>query len=250
MTGALRVMVVVPAYNEARRLDPGAFAAALVAMPWLTLRFVDDGSRDGTRAMLEGFAADHPGRVSVQVLPANVGKAEAVRRGLHEAAATGADVIGFADADLSAPLGELALLRQALHDHPAAWAAIGSRIRLLGRDIHRSALRHYLGRVFATAASIALGLPVYDTQCGLKLFRNVAPVRDALATPFASRWIFDVELIARLAAAPGTPPAGQRIREVPLEHWVAAGGSRLRLRDFLTAPMELLAIHRRYRRRG
>ncbi|MCA9762499.1 MAG: glycosyltransferase [Gemmatimonadetes bacterium] len=249
MSGVGEVILVVPAYNEAGRLDLPAFAAALDAMPWLALHFVDDGSTDATRTMLAAFADAHRPRVAVQGLAGNVGKAEAVRSGMREAMQAGSAAVGFADADLSAPLGELALLRDALDAHPEAWAAIGSRIRLLGREIHRSPARHYLGRVFATAASLALGLPVYDTQCGLKLFRNIPPVRAALEAPFASRWIFDVELIARLAAAPGEPPATRRIREVPLEHWVATDGSRLRGRDFLAAPMELLAIHRRYRGR-
>jgi glycosyltransferase involved in cell wall biosynthesis len=249
LTASPTVILVVPAYNEATRVDLDAFVMALDAMPWLALHFVDDGSRDATRSVLEEFAGARAGRVSVQALAVNVGKAEAVRVGLLAAAATPADLIGFADADLSAPLGEVVRLRAELGEHPEAWAAIGSRVRLLGRDIHRSAARHYLGRIFATAASLALDLPVYDTQCGLKLFRNLPVVREALATPFASRWIFDVELIARLASAPGSAPAEARIREVPLEQWVATGDSRLRLRDFLTAPAELLTIRRRYRGR-
>jgi glycosyltransferase involved in cell wall biosynthesis len=245
---ALSVTLVIPAYNEASRLRTEPFAAALGDFSWLTMLFVDDGSSDATVAVLREFAQAHPGRVEVLVLAKNGGKAEAVRRGLLAAAERGSDAIGFCDADLSAPLVEVARLRAELLGHPDLWATIGSRIRLLGRAVERSAVRHYLGRVFATAASVTLNLPVYDTQCGLKLFRNLPQIRGTLTEPFASRWIFDVELLARVASMAGNPAAHHRIREVPLEEWVAAPGSRLRLRDFLAAPWELLRIQRRYRR--
>ncbi len=246
----LQVTLVVPAYNEAARLRTRPYSEALRDFPWLTLLFVDDGSVDTTAAVLRQFAETHPGRVDVLLLPVNGGKAEAVRFGLLAAIERGGDAVGFCDADLSAPLAEVARLRAELQQHAEVWAAIGSRIRLLGRDVERSALRHYLGRVFATAASLVLSLPVYDTQCGLKLFRNLPEIRGILAEPFASRWIFDVELLARVAAAPALIAPQHRVREVPLEQWVAASGSRLRLRDFLAAPWELLKIRRRRRQAG
>lgn len=237
--------LVVPAYNEADRLDREAFTAFLAAHSHLSLHFVDDGSGDTTADVLAELAAGVPDRITVERLSVNRGKAEAVRQGLRTAAATGSDTIGFIDADLAAPLDQALLLLAELDAHPSAWVAIGSRVRLLGRDIERSALRHYLGRVFATAASLTLALPVYDTQCGLKVLRNIPPVRAALEAPFASRWIFDVELLARLATAAG-PPVIERFREVPLERWSARDGSRLGLADWVRAPRELWAIRRRY----
>src|SRR5690606_40316561 len=108
--------------------------------------------------------------------------------------------------------------------------------------IRRSELRHYLGRVFATAASVTLGLAVYDTQCGAKVLRGGEVARSALAEPFLSRWLFDVELIARLRDAAGV----QALREEPIPEWADASGSSLRLRDFLKAPWELGRIWGRY----
>ncbi|MEO5826052.1 MAG: glycosyltransferase [Gemmatimonadales bacterium] len=238
------VVLVVPAYNEATRLDGAAFHAFLASDPKARLLFVDDGSTDGTRALLSALAAAEPqGRILVRELPVNMGKAEAVRTGLCQAADSGAAYIGFVDADLSAPLDEVAALCDELDRFPETWAVLGSRVKLLGRDIDRSEGRHYLGRAFATCASLALGLPVYDTQCGLKLFRNGAAIAAALDRPFASRWIFDVELVGRLATAAGADVA-RRIREVPLERWHERGGSRLRLSDFVRAPLELWQIRR------
>jgi glycosyltransferase involved in cell wall biosynthesis len=199
--------------------------------------------------MLEALRGDAaPGRVDVLALAANGGKAEAVRAGLLHALRSGPAMVAFADADLSAPLAEVRGLQVELDRHPEAWAALGSRVKLLGRHVERSAARHYLGRVFATAASMALDLPVYDTQCGLKLFRDTPALRDALDRPFLSRWIFDVELIARLAAHAGAD-VGTRIREVPLEHWEERGSSRISLGAFLRAPIELWRVSRMHHRR-
>ena len=244
---APRLLLVVPAYNEAGRLDREAFLAFVDRHPGVAIHFVDDGSRDGTEAMLDALAASRPGRISATRLPTNAGKAEAVRQGMLHGLATGATLVGFADADLATPLDEALSLAAALDADPALWAAIGSRVQLLGRDIARSALRHYLGRVFATAASLVLRLPVYDTQCGLKLFRNVPAVTAAFARPFTSRWIFDVEILARLEVAHGGP-VGLPVREVPLEAWHDRSGSRLRVADFVRAPGDLLRIRRAMRR--
>lgn len=242
------MMVVIPAWNEAERLDTAAFHGFLALAGGARLLFVDDGSTDGTRAVLEQLRDEAaPGRVEVLALAANGGKGEAVRAGLLHALRSEPALVGFSDADLSAPLGELCGLQAELDHHPEAWAALGSRVKLLGRRVDRSASRHYLGRVFATAASIALDLPVYDTQCGLKLFRDTPALRLALDRPFLSRWIFDVELIARLAAQAG-PEVGNRIREVPLEHWEERGSSRVSPAAFLRAPIELWRLSRMYRR--
>jgi glycosyltransferase involved in cell wall biosynthesis len=240
--------LVLPVYNEAERLDGEAILAFLQADDTISLTFVDDGSSDGTARRIEALADRAPGRISLLRLEHNQGKAEAVRRGMVHGLEGGAPYVGFADADLAAPLEEVFALRAELERFDAVWAAFGSRVKLLGRRIRRSELRHYLGRLFATCASLALRLPVYDTQCGLKLFRNVPAVRQALAAPFRSRWIFDVELIARLALEAGDE-VERRLREVPLERWEARGKSRLRLRDFIRAPLELWQIRSAYRSR-
>jgi dolichyl-phosphate beta-glucosyltransferase len=237
------IILVVPAFNEAQRFDPAPWLAWLAEDRLRALCFVDDGSSDATPALLDELHAKATDRVTIVRLPANSGKGEAVRHGMMRALADTSRYAGFIDADLSAPLSEVSLLQAELDGHTAAWAAFGSRVKLLGRMIVRSERRHYLGRIFATCASVALSLPVYDTQCGLKLFRNVSGAKAAFATPFRSKWIFDVELLARLADAAGDDITA-RIREVPLEHWQARGASRLRLRDFLVAPFELARIRR------
>ncbi len=223
-----RLTVVVPCYNEAERLRGDPLLAFVDGCDDARLVFVDDGSTDATRAVLDVLAARRPERLAVLALPENHGKAEAVRQGLQHAMSGGAEVVGFLDADLSTPPRELTPLLEALGS-PGVEVAIGARVALLGRDIQRSQVRHLLGRVFATAASLVLRAPVYDTQCGAKLFRSSPALAAALADPFLSRWAFDVELLGRLLTGSGgaEPLPLAALVEVPLGTWHDVGGSKL-----------------------
>ena len=223
-----RLTVVVPCYNEAYRLDPAPLLAYVDAHPEASFLLVNDGSKDATGALLDRIAGERPGRIRALQLAANGGKAEAVRAGLRDALGAGAEIVGYLDADLSTPPAELDDLLAALA-RPGVDVAIGARIGMLGYDIDRSAARHYLGRVFATAASLILQARVYDTQCGAKLFRAGPALAEALSTPFLSRWAFDVELLGRLLIGTrAVPPLPLRaIVEVPLTVWHDVKGSKL-----------------------
>ncbi|MDP6981428.1 MAG: glycosyltransferase [Myxococcota bacterium] len=243
-----RTIIVVPCYNEAHRFDEAAFAAALEADRDLTFFFVDDGSLDQTRTRLEAFAEPRGDRCRVIVHTMNQGKAAAVRTGLLEAFATDADYCGFWDADLAAPLDELPQFIDILEHNPLLDLAIGSRVKLLGRKIERNPMRHYLGRIAATIASLLLNLPVYDTQCGAKLFRNTPAMAKLFEEPLTSGWVFDVELIARLVRNRrdgGLPSAEQAIYEVPLRRWKDVAGSKIKPADYLRAFVDVLRVYRR-----
>jgi len=245
-------VIVVPCYNEERRLDREAFREFLSSSPDpIFLLFVDDGSRDGTRQMLADLEAYCPERARLLPLAANAGKAEAVRRGMLQAIDWGPDSVGFWDADLATPLSTIAEFRALLATRPDSDWIFGSRVKMLGRKIDRRPLRHYLGRVFATATSVALDLGIYDSQCGAKLFRVNDPLRAVLAEPFRSRWIFDVEMLARLTAesrAGRAPLPKDCVYEAALTRWEDVAGSKVKARDFVRASVELAAIWRRHLR--
>lgn len=243
------VALVIPCYNEEARLDARALCEARLEGRSLELVLVDDGSRDGTRAVLASIARDRPG-VRVVALEHNAGKAEAVRRGVLDALGRSPDAVGFWDADLATPLSELPAFVDVLDSQPDAEIVIGSRVKLMGRVIERHAWRHYSGRVFATAASLALDLPVYDTQCGAKLFRATPLLARVFERPFLARWIFDVEVIARfMALDPRGPEHVMRsLIELPLARWVDVHGSKVKARDFLRAALDLALIRRTYAR--
>jgi dolichyl-phosphate beta-glucosyltransferase len=245
--------LVVPCYDEEHRLDAGALLAMVDGRPDVRLLLVDDGSRDGTRRVLEGLAAARPGRIEALVLSPNGGKAEAVRQGMRAALAGPVDIVGYFDADLSTPPEEILRLLDITASGRAA-VVMGARVALLGSDIHRAALRHYLGRVFASFASIMLAVRVYDTQCGAKLFRRSPALAAALETPFLSRWAFDVELLGRLFT--GTPDVARispnDVLEVPLHTWRDVPGSKVdptamvgALKDLALIGMDLKRRRRR-----
>jgi dolichyl-phosphate beta-glucosyltransferase len=243
-----RVAIVVPCYNESGRLPVARFEQYIQSTA-TEFVFVDDGSTDKTIEILKKMELAHPDQVVVVSYGRNMGKGEAVRRGINVAFARGVDYVGFWDADLATPL-------EAITDFLAEFAirrdclmVFGARVQLLGREIDRSVLRHYLGRVFATFASLVLGLPIYDTQCGAKLFR-VTPVTVSLfATPFCSRWTFDVEIIARYIQRVGSvTTAASQIIEFPLYIWKDVAGSKVKPRHFLIALFDMCRICFVYRR--
>lgn len=235
-----KTVLIIPCFNEAARLREGEILS-LAQRPGLQLVLVDDGSTDGTRACLERIADQSQGKAKALILARNSGKAEAVRLGFQEAFGMDAAVVGFADADLSTPPPEILRLIEEAEGRPAL-VVMGSRVRLLGTNVERKPVRHVLGRVFATVASLALGLPVYDTQCGAKLFRDTPSLRRAMGTPFSSRWAFDVELIARLLSDPERPYAKADFLEVPLQTWVDVKGSKLTPHSAGRAGLDLLRI--------
>ena len=243
-------LVVIPCYNEAGRLPVQEFERFLAGTTEVGFVLVNDGSRDETLKTLRDIAARHTGRVDVLDLQPNGGKAEAVRRGMLFAMERNPRYTGFWDADLATPLPSIVEFREVLESRPQVDWVIGARVRLLGRSVDRRTIRHWLGRVFATLASLILKIAVYDTQCGAKLFRNDQALTLALSEPFPSRWLFDVELMGRFVNCwrdAGDPHPERRIVEVPLQTWIDVAGSKLRLLDFVRASWELAGIWWRLR---
>lgn len=244
---APELALVVPCYNEAARLDPDAFLRFLSTHPRVQLVMVDDGSRDGTGVVLERMRAAAPDAITTIRHDVNRGKAESVRAGILTGLARRASVVGFFDADLSTPVDAVDDFLAVLRTRPNVEFILGSRVMLMGRHVTRKPSRHYLGRVFATAASLALDLPVYDTQCGAKMLRVTAATATLFAAPFRSRWIFDVELIERylrLPVPPGEPSRRARLYELVVPAWHDKPGSKLQWYDFARAMVDLGYIWR------
>lgn len=241
-------IVVIPCHNEANRLDVARFVS-LAESGRVRLLFVDDGSSDGTAAVLARLESESAA-VDLLRLERNVGKAEAIRRGLLRGLEEGATTLGYFDADLATPPYELLRMLELLEQRADLSFVLAARVALLGRSMKRHARRHYLGRVFATFASIFLRIPVYDTQCGAKVFRVTPALREALQAPFQSSWVFDVELIGRLLRGSPTvaPVLLAEFEEMPLREWRDVGGSRLRPGGMVRAAVDLVIVGYRLNR--
>lgn len=238
------ITIVIPCYNEELRLPVEELTAFIVGHSQIKIILVNDGSTDGTLQLLHSISEAHSS-VSVLNLEVNSGKAEAVRQGMLQAAKDAeTQLIGFFDADLATPLEEVYLLQSAMG--PDCQFAFGSRILKVGSTISRKAYRHYMGRIIATGISMILRLDVYDTQCGAKLFRKEV-VSTLFEKPFISRWLFDVEIFARLIKLHGNEAPNYLI-EIPLRTWIEKGDSKIGMKDVLSIPFELMRIRRAYPR--
>ena len=239
----------MPCYNEARRLDVKSFREFFAGHDNVRIVFVDDGSVDATAQVLRELCEPWRDRASVLTQARNSGKAEAVRAGVEYAfGAFEPQIAGYWDADLATPLTAVDEFLQIFEAHSDIIMVFGARVKLLGRHVVRRAVRHYLGRVFATTVSVMLRMPIYDTQCGAKLFRVNEATRAVFAEPFLSKWVFDVELLARYLQFFDGDPAklAQVIYEYPLNEWVDVAGSKVRPSDFLKAFLDVVRIKRKY----
>ena len=244
-------VIVIPCYNEARRLKANQFKEYCAISPSHHFVFVNDGSSDATLKVLEALHAEDPYHFAVIDLRMNVGKAEAVRQGLLFAFASNPAFAGYWDADLATPLEAILSFCELLESRLELEMVFGARVRLLGRSIERNPLRHYFGRAFATAASLTLGLPIYDTQCGAKLFRASPVVHSLFQQPFTTRWLFDVEIIARLIQTcrrDNLAPPSTLIYEFPLYTWHDVAGSKVKPYDFFKSIFDLSKIYFKYRK--
>ncbi len=215
--------VVIPAYNEERRLPATASRVAeylsQAGCPY-ELILVDDGSRDATPRHIAAFCTENPCARAIYLSP-NRGKGAAVRAGML--AARG-DRLLFSDSDLSTPIEEVAKLSAALEQQQAGVAIASRRLRGANLVLRQPLHRRVMGAGFSLLTR-GVALPgLYDTQCGFKLFTRPA-ARDVFSRLTIPRFGFDVEalyLARRL---------GYRIVEVPVT-WQDSPESRVNpLRD-------------------
>lgn len=202
------VSVVVPAYNEERRL-PGSLVRIAVYLerhPYASeIVVVDDGSADRTRKAAEAALASCPVPSRVVRYEPNRGKGYAVRRGFTESRGR---ILLFTDADLSTPIEEFDRLYAAVES--GADVAIGSRALRESRvEVHQPWYRERMGKTFNLLVQALVMPGVRDTQCGFKAFRGDV-IRPMLPHLMVDRFAFDVEILYLAKRR------GYRIVEIPV----------------------------------
>lgn len=191
-----RLSVVIPAYNEEKRIPATLEAVERYAagrFEALEILVVDDGSTDGTAAVAAAFAARAAAPVSVRVLSngQNLGKGASVRHGILAASEPW---ILMTDADLSTPIEDLPALYAALAEGGAD-VALGSRALADSRlEVRQPFYREFMGRTFNRMVQVLLLGGIRDTQCGFKLFKREA-AQAIFGRAKVDRFAFDVEAI-------------------------------------------------------
>lgn len=238
--------IVVPCYNEEKRMPLADFEKKLHEDKNLYICFVNDGSSDGTLALLKAFKEKFPDNVLIIDQQPNQGKAAAIFKGTNEALKWKLfHTIGYLDADLATSIDEYLRLCSYLNKNLVF--VFGSRIRRIGSNIKRKLYRHLIGRVFATLSSTMLDLPVYDTQCGAKVFTPEIAEK-IFKTPFISNWSFDIEIFFKFISIVGKDNVEKRAKEIPLEAWRDVEDSKVKFSYSLKLPFELLRIKRHYKK--
>jgi glycosyltransferase involved in cell wall biosynthesis len=242
-----KTFIIIPVYNEASRLDKEIFLSHVDKEEAHHLLFVNDGSSDQSKEVLDSIKSANPNQINVLHLEKNYGKAEAIRQGvLFIKSKENIDYFGYIDADLATPLSQVNYLCEGFNKNKLLQIIIGSRVQMIGYDIKRNLSRHYLGRIFATYVSLLFGLIIYDTQCGAKFFKASDSTYKLFEDKFTSRWFFDIEIFIRYRESLGQSEFEKSIKEIPLQKWHEQGKSKLKLTDFILSPIHLAKIKRKY----
>lgn len=229
-----RLSVIIPAYNEEKRLGPTLDRVCRFLVKWPSaceLIVVDDASTDGTLALARSWQRKHPRLMKVLTYAENQGKGGAVRAGVL--AARG-DVMLFSDADLSTPIEETDRLWKVIRsgaDMAAGSRALAASNIVVPQPPHRK----FVGWVFRTLTHLLTVAVVRDTQCGFKMFRGELG-RKVMALQRVPRFGFDVEMIFLAVKY------GYRVVEVPVT-WADSPNSTVSpLRDGFKMFLNLLEI--------
>ena len=239
-----KMLLVVPCYNDVARLSEFLPELARGLTAKFRVLVSDDGSkvkeRQALQRLVEGVREKGTAGCTVEVVftERNTGKGGALMRGW---AKLGDEAwVGFVDADGAVGLSEILRAEAWLGEQSGIDALFGSRVKMLGREVERSWKRHLSGRIFATLVSELGRVPVYDSQCGLKLVRAASYRRVA---PFLQTegFAFDVELCLLLLKF------DYRVIEFPVD-WHDVQGSKVNLvRDSWRMAREVFRIRRRVR---
>ncbi len=212
--------VVIPAYNESRRVGPTIERCIGFLSAWAPsweLLVVDDGSDDDTAAIVAQVES-RDSRVRL-IRSAHAGKGAAVRHGMLQASG---EWRFLADADLSVDVTQIPRFFQGPGNRPPADLTIGSREAPGAHRVGEPWPRHAIGRVFNWTARIVGGIRgIQDTQCGFKLFSREAAM-ELFPHVSLDGFAFDVEVLLMAQIA------GFTVREVPVT-WEYAPGGAVRL---------------------
>lgn len=236
-----KIAIVIPCYNEAERLEE-SFLEDLINFTLVDIFLVNDGSKDNTLSIINGFSKRYSDRCFVINYQTNEGKASAIFKSSNQIISNFEyDIIGYFDADSSTPVEGIKILIDEMLTGKNEFI-LGSRIMLLNSEIKRKTYRHIIGRIIITIIDLRFKLGIYDTQCGAKLF-SANIIRQVFDKPFKTSWLFDIEIFIRLREI----DLLKKGREIPIYNWRDIDGSKLGLKTGFKILKELYFLFKIYK---
>jgi dolichol-phosphate mannosyltransferase len=233
----MKLIQIIPTYNEAQNLPILVDALFAQDIPGLHVLVVDDNSPDGTGQVADDLSQRYPGNLSVLHREGKAGLGRAYVHGFRHALNQGAHMIGMMDADLSHPADRLPKMIAALEDVDIV---IGSRyVAGGGVDKNWPFWRKGLSWFGNAYARTILGLPIQDATGGYRLWRRSALEAIPFEQALSNGYIFQVELayLAKLA--------GLTFREVPIHFRERTqGDSKMSLRIQIEAAFRVWQLRR------
>jgi dolichyl-phosphate beta-glucosyltransferase len=232
--------LVIPSYNDSERLRgflPELCLTVRDSGLRIRIQVVDDGSEPKvalrTNELVEKCREEFPNVLSMLKLETNLGKGGGIYCGWEGAVE---DWLAFVDADGAVSAKDVVSLCEFAILNSNYDGVLGSRVKMMGRDIDRTFKRHLMGRMYSTLANLLTGISIYDSQCGFKIFKRGAyeAVKDGLRT---TRFGFDMELIALMVKR------NFKLIEMPLRQWSDVPGAKVRLlRDSVDMFISLIKL--------
>ena len=239
-TQTVFLSIIIPAYNEERRLPPSLekIVAFLQVQPYTSeVMVVENGSTDATTQVVQAFIDARQNRsdkVRCTLLHSNPGKGAAVKRGMLAAQGMYRFIC---DADLAMPIEEITKFLPPIHADGAFDIAIASRELPGAVRYNEPTYRHVMGRVFNFLVRLLAVPDIQDTQCGFKMFTCEAAL-SLFPLQRIDGWGFDVEVLYV------AQQHGLHLVEVPI-NWYYQDDSRVRpIHDTVNMVRELLKIRR------
>jgi len=236
---ANNALLVVPAFNEEKRLQPTNFLR-LCRESELDILFIDDGSTDQTVEILKSLSSTSP-KIKFLSLEYNSGKGNAVWFGFRKGTELGYSYIGFVDSDSSCCSKDIINGLNLILSDPDLSVVSGARVLLVGSNIQRSNFRKWISRIMATVLSIITKIDFYDPQSPCKWYRVDNQFKAVVGKNPQTKWFAELELVMRLRPLRSTP---LKIQEFALSEWSDVANSKLSILHFPSVIKQLYTLLR------
>lgn len=217
--------IIIPAYNEEKRIKPTLNSYLKFYKKNTEFIVVNDGSTDNTEKIIKKFIKKHKNIKLINQI--NQGKGSAVLNGMKNAKG---NIIAFVDADNATIPEQFNKVLKYIKNHDVVIAS--RHIRGAKMNKKEFLLEKITGRGFNFLVRFLLGLKVYDTQCGAKIFKKQV-LNKILSKINPDRWSFDISFLYH------AQKSGFKIKEVPI-FWYSRTGSKLNVKKAIPGFLKTL----------